>query len=122
MDCTDTCHLTACLDCHDKDGTSEVGPSAEEIEVPDTLARSFSDYLGLDQLEFGEDVRVVQVVVCMQQRKNSKAVIRLVMRTEPSIERLATLPPWRTERVKPMRLWKRHDQATQEDGWNNLTS
>lgn len=81
LDRTDTCHLTACLNRHHKDSTAKIWPSAKEINVADTLLRSLSGYLRLDQLELGQNVGIAQIVVCMQQRKDSESLIHLIMRT-----------------------------------------
>jgi hypothetical protein len=72
LDRTDTCHLTVCLNRHHKDSTTQIWPSAKEIKVSDTFLGSLSGYLRLDQLELGQDLGIAQVVVCMQQRQNSK--------------------------------------------------
>jgi hypothetical protein len=37
--------------------------------------------LRLDQLELGQNVGIAQIVVCMQQRKDSESLVHLIMRT-----------------------------------------
>lgn len=49
-------HLTTRLDCHYEDRPAKVGPTTEEIKVPDTLSCFLSCDLRLNHVELGHDV------------------------------------------------------------------
>lgn len=60
--------------------------------------------------------------MCMQLRKNLESFLSPIVCTEPSVSRLARHGPLNRRYHPPGRLRKEHDQATQEDGWNQLTT
>ena len=57
------------MDGHDEDCAAEIGPAAKEVEIGDLLVRMFFCDLRLDELVFGQDIRIVDVAMCVELRE-----------------------------------------------------